>query len=61
MLVLSRKAGEKVRIGDDIVIEVVETRAPGIVRLGITAPRDIAVHRQEVYEAIQRDKGEAGK
>lgn len=53
MLVLSRHNGEKIMIGDAIVITVVAI-GPGTVRLGIEAPRDVPVDRQEVYEAIRR-------
>ncbi len=55
MLVISRRTGESMRIGDDITVKVIDVRG-GNVRLGITAPRDIPVHRQEVYETIQREK-----
>jgi carbon storage regulator len=55
MLILSRKKNEKIRIGDDIEIVVVEIRGDKI-RLGIQAPQSLQVHRQEVYEAIQREK-----
>lgn len=51
MLVLSRKKDESIVINDNIVITVVEVRGDKV-RLGIAAPRDVAVHRQEVYEAI---------
>lgn len=51
MLVLSRKREEKIMIGDDIVITVVEIRGDKV-RLGIEAPRTVAVHRAEVYERI---------
>jgi carbon storage regulator len=51
MLVLSRQVDEKIIIGDSIVITVVEIRR-GLVRLGIDAPRDVPVHREEVYNAI---------
>ncbi len=57
MLVLSRKKDEKIVIGDSITIMVVDIRG-GKVRLGIEAPRDVPVHRQEVYEAIQREEQE---
>lgn len=57
MLVLSRKRDESIIIGDDIVITIVDiNERHGTVRLGIDAPRDIPVHRQEVYEAIQRER-----
>jgi carbon storage regulator len=55
MLVLAREVGELIRIGDDIIIQVVRSTV-GKVRLGITAPRDITVHREEIYEAIKRGK-----
>ncbi len=54
MLVLSRQRDQKIMIGDDIEITVVDIRGDKV-RLGITAPRSIPVHRQEVYEAIQRE------
>lgn len=54
MLVLSRHRDESIYIGDDIIITVVDIRGDKI-RLGIAAPRQIPVHRQEVYEAIQRE------
>lgn len=52
MLVLSRKKDESIVIGDNIVITVVEIRGDKV-RLGIQAPREAPVHRQEVYDAIQ--------
>lgn len=55
MLVLSRQRDESIMIGDNIKVTVVDIRGDKI-RLGIEAPNHIAVHRQEVYEAIQRDK-----
>lgn len=51
MLVLSRKKNESIVINDNVVITVVEIRGDKV-RLGIVAPRDVPVHRQEVYEAI---------
>ncbi|QDU93041.1 carbon storage regulator CsrA [Lignipirellula cremea] len=53
MLVLSRKRDEKIVIGDGIVITIVEVRGDKV-RLGIEAPSDVPVHRQEVYDAIRR-------
>lgn len=51
MLVLSRKLGEKIAIGENITITVVEA-GYNQVRLGVDAPKEVPVHRQEVYEAI---------
>jgi|TARA_B110000196_G_scaffold141387_1_gene122411 carbon storage regulator len=53
MLVLSRRADESVFIGDDIKITVLDIRG-GQVRLGITAPESIKVHREEVYQRIKK-------
>ena len=54
MLVLSRKKDEKIIIGDNITLMVIEIRGDKV-RLGIEAPKDVTVHRQEVYDAIQRE------
>ncbi len=53
MLVLSRKKNESIIINDHITITVVEIRGDKV-RLGIEAPKDVTVHRREVYEAIQQ-------
>ncbi len=53
MLVLSRKKGENIVINENIVITVVEVRGDKV-RLGVVAPKDVIVHREEVFEAIQR-------
>lgn len=55
MLVLSRKRDEEIRIGDDIVLTIVDIRGDKV-RLGIEAPSNVSVHREEVYDAIQREK-----
>ena len=52
MLVLSRHRDESIMIGDDIVVTIVDIRGDKV-RLGIEAPKDVSVHRREVYEAIQ--------
>jgi len=52
MLVLSRRVGERLVIGDDIVVTVIEVRSDGV-RLGIDAPREVRVHRAEVLEAVR--------
>lgn len=54
MLVLSRERDESIKIGDSITITVIDIR-PGKVRLGIEAPADVAVHRKEVYDAIEKE------
>ena len=52
MLVLTRKLGEKIHIGDDISIVIMEVKGKQV-KLGIEAPSDIKVHRQEIYQKIQ--------
>jgi len=54
MLVLSRQRDESIIIGDNVVVTIVDIRGDKV-RLGIEAPSEIPVHRQEVYEAIQRE------
>ncbi len=58
MLVLTRKAGEGIIIGDDIKITVVELKGGGV-RIGIDAPRELKVHRQEVFDRIKQENKEA--
>ncbi len=58
MLVLSRQRDESIVIGDDVVVTIVDIRGDKV-RLGIEAPREIPVHRQEVYDAIQRENKRA--
>ncbi len=57
MLVLSRYKDQSIYIGDDIVVTVVDVRGDRI-RLGIEAPANVPVHRQEIYEAIKRENSE---
>ena len=57
MLVLSRQRDESIMIGDDVEIIIVDVRGDKV-RLGITAPKCIPVHRREIYDAIQREKTE---
>jgi carbon storage regulator len=52
MLVLTRKPGEKIMIGDDIVITFLESRGSEGVRIGIDAPRHLAIKREEIFEAV---------
>ncbi|NQU25974.1 MAG: carbon storage regulator CsrA [Candidatus Nealsonbacteria bacterium] len=58
MLVLSRQRDESIIIGDNVVVSIVDIRGDKV-RLGIKAPQEIPVHRQEVFEAIKREKGQA--
>jgi carbon storage regulator len=58
MLVLTRRAGESVMIGDHVIITVLEARGD-VVRLGIEAPREVQVHREEVYRELQAANREA--
>jgi len=58
MLVLSRKKNESIVINDDITIVVVDIRGDKV-RLGVEAPKEIPVHRREVFEAIRRSQAEA--
>ena len=58
MLVLSRRQGESIVIGDDVVVTIVEVRG-GQVRVGIDAPRSIEVHREEVYREVAKENLEA--
>ncbi len=51
MLVLTRKSGEKLRIGKDIVISVV-SKVRGPIKLGIEAPREVSVYREEIYQSV---------
>lgn len=60
MLVLSRKKNESIVINDDITIVVVEIRGDKV-RLGVEAPKEVPVHRREVFEAIRRSESAAGE
>ena len=60
MLVLSRQKDESIMIGDEVEITIVDVRGDKV-RLGINAPRSIAVHRREIYDAIQREKAAKAK
>ena len=54
MLILTRKLGEKINIGDDITITLVEIKGTQV-KLGIEAPKTIEIHRQEIYERIREE------
>jgi carbon storage regulator len=58
MLVLSRKQDEKIIIGDSITLMVISIQGDKV-RLGIEAPKHVSIHREEVYQAIQRERGAA--
>jgi carbon storage regulator len=57
MIVISRQKGESVMIGDNIEVTIVDVRGDKV-RLGLTYPRNIAVHRKEIYLAIRKEKNE---
>ena len=56
MLVLARREQEVINIGDDIEITVIEIQSMNCVKLGIRAPRDVSVHRHEIYLKIQEEE-----
>lgn len=58
MLVLTRKLNESIMVGDDVKITIVDVKGDQV-KLGITAPRQIAVHREEVYREIQKENQQA--
>ena len=60
MLVLTRKPGEGILIGEDIRLTVIETKS-GAIRIGIEAPKDKKIYRQEVYERIRQENQEAAQ
>lgn len=60
MLVLSRLKDESIMIGDEVEIVIVDIRSDKV-RLGITAPKSVSVHRREIYDVIQREKAEKEK
>jgi carbon storage regulator len=58
VLILTRRVGENVMVGDDIVISVIEVRGDAV-RIGIQAPRSVTVHREEVYRELQNVNAQA--
>jgi carbon storage regulator len=60
MLVLSRQRDESIIIGDNVIVTIVDVRGDRV-RLGIEAPREVSVHRREVYDAIQRENQQASQ
>lgn len=57
MLILTRRIGEVLRIGDDVSITILGMKG-NQVRIGIDAPKDVAVHREEIYQRIKREEGQ---
>ena len=55
MLILTRRVGETLMVGDDVTITVLGVKG-NQVRIGVNAPKDVAVHREEIYERIQSEK-----
>ncbi|MDX9753513.1 MAG: carbon storage regulator CsrA [bacterium] len=60
MLVLSRKRDESIIIGDDVIITVVDIKGEQV-KIGVTAPKNVSIHRKEVYEAIQQENKAAAR
>ena len=54
-LILTRRVGETLMIGDNVTVTVLGTKGSQV-RLGVNAPRDVSVHREEIYERIQKEK-----
>jgi carbon storage regulator len=60
MLILTRRLGESIIIGDDVTLTILGVKGHQV-RIGVNAPKELSVHREEIYEKIQREKQEGGK
>ena len=58
MLIITRRPGEKVMVGDDVVVEVIEISGSNV-RIGITAPRSVPVYREEIWTAVKAENAAA--
>ena len=59
MLILTRRVGETLMVGDDVTVTVLGVKG-NQVRIGVNAPKSVAVHREEIYERIKRERSEEG-
>lgn len=60
MLILTRRVGETLMVGDDVTVTVLGVKG-NQVRIGVDAPKDVAVHREEIYQRIQKEKEESAE
>jgi carbon storage regulator len=60
MLILTRRIGETLMVGDNVSITVLGVKG-NQVRIGVNAPKEVSVHREEIYQRIQREKGQGGE
>jgi carbon storage regulator len=60
MLILTRRVGETLMVGDDVTVTVLGVKG-NQVRIGVNAPKDVSVHREEIYQRIQKEKSESNQ